>query len=436
MEAMDSETQDRMVRDTEYSEYSNKSRSELINEIHKLKQKERERKNQAIDFRKTKSELLRVSQALHTLGACQKALVKTLDKEKLLQKICDIIVETGEYSMAWVGVPQNNQDKMVKAIAQAGRGLEFLENCHFSLKGENGCCPTLKAIKNGEPGVIKDVLSAPQVIPWRGEAIKLGFSSVVALPLQSNGKPFGALTIYGDEPDIFEEDEVDLLMKIADSLVYGIVALHSHSERFKAESEVRKSLQKIRQALGAIIEVLEKTVEIRDPYTAGHQRRVADLARTIAGELDMPEDRMDAIRIAGIIHDIGKIYVPAEILSKPRHLSNIEFNLIKTHPQVGYEIMKSIEFPWPVAQIILQHHERLDGSGYPNNLSKEDILIEARIIGVADVVEAMASHRPYRPALGIEKALNEIEKNRGILYDEKVVDACLRIFRENMYEFQ
>ncbi len=436
MKEMDSDTQGFQDNGKDKDYFQKKPREELIDELIVLQQKEQERKQQELDFQKTKSELFRVSRALHTLGACQKALVRTLDKEKLLQKICEVIVETGGYSMAWVGVPQNSGEKDIKVVAQAGRGLDFLENCLFSLNEGNGYCPTLKAVKKGVPGVIKDVLSAPQVISWRGEAIKYGFSSVVALPLQSNGKPFGALTIYGDESDIFEDDEVDLLMKIADSLVYGIVALHSHSERFKAESEVRKSLKKVRQALDAIIEVLEKTVEIRDPYTAGHQRRVADLASTIAGELDMPEDRMDAIRIAGIIHDIGKIYVPAEILSKPRHLSNIEFNLIKTHPQVGFEIMRSIEFPWPVAQIILQHHERLDGSGYPNNLSKEDILIEARIIGVADVVEAMASHRPYRPALGIERALDEIERNSGILYDEKVVNACLKIFRENKYEFK
>jgi len=433
---MEPDTQELHERDIESVKYKNKSRTQLIRELESLRKKERNRKQQEADFRKTKSELHRVNRALHTLSACQKALVKTLDKERLLKKICQIIVETGGYTMAWVGIPQNDDEKKIKAVAHAGNGMEFLENCRFSIKKSNGYCPTIKAIKKGEPAVIRDVLSAPQVISWRAEAIKHGYSSAVALPLQSNGKPFGALTIYGDEPDIFEEDEVDLLMKIAESLVYGIVALHSHSERYKAESEVRKSLNKVRQALGAIIEVLEKTVEIRDPYTAGHQRRVADLARAIAGELDMPEDRMDAIRIAGIIHDIGKIYVPAEILSKPRRLSSIEFNLIKTHPQVGYDIMKSIEFPWPVADVILQHHERLNGSGYPNNLSKGDILIEARILGVADVVEAMASHRPYRPALGTDKALAEIENNSGILYDEKVVDACLKLFRENKYEFQ
>lgn len=436
MRKMDSDTQELKVSEAGGGKHMNKTRSELIKELESLRKKEEKRKKQESDFRKTKSELHRVNRALHTLSACQKVLVRTLDKEKLLQKICDVIVSTGGYSMAWVGVPQNDKEKKIKNVAQAGRGLDFLEDCHFSLEKSNGGCPVLKAIQKGEPGVIRDILSAPQIIPWRGEAIKYGFSSVVALPLRSNGKPFGALAIYGDEPDIFEDDEVELLMKIAESLVYGIVALHSHSERFKAESEVRKSLKKIRQALGATIEVLEKTVETRDPYTAGHQRRVADLARAIAGELNITQDRMDAIGIAGNIHDIGKIYIPAEILSKPRRLSDIEFNLVKTHPQVGHDIMKSIEFPWPVAEIIFQHHERLDGSGYPRNLTGDDILIEARIIGVADVVEAMASHRPYRPALGIDLALDEIEKNRGILYDVKVVDACLKIFRENKYEFQ
>jgi putative nucleotidyltransferase with HDIG domain len=175
---------------------------------------------------------------------------------------------------------------------------------------------------------------------------------------------------------------------------------------------------------------MASAVEARDPYTAGHQIRSANLARAIATELGLQQDKIEGIRIAGSIHDIGKLSLPAEILSKPTKLSEIEFSLIKEHAKKGYEMLKDVESPWPLAEIVYQHHERINGSGYPRNLKGEEILIEARILTVADVVEAMASHRPYRPGLGIDAALNEIEKNRGIFYDDAVADACLRLFRE------
>jgi putative nucleotidyltransferase with HDIG domain len=178
------------------------------------------------------------------------------------------------------------------------------------------------------------------------------------------------------------------------------------------------------------------TVERRDPYTAGHQHRVANLAAAIANEIGLSEEQIDGVRMASVIHDLGKIHVPAEILSRPGRLTENEFSIIKTHPQTGYDILKTEEFPWPVAQIVLQHHERMDGSGYPSSLSGEEILLEARILAVADVVEAMASHRPYRPALGIDKALEEISKNKGVLYDAKVADACLRLFTEKGFKFE
>ena len=202
------------------------------------------------------------------------------------------------------------------------------------------------------------------------------------------------------------------------------------TDRKQASMELQISLEKLKKAMGGIIQAMALTVEIRDPYTSGHQQRVADLARSIAQEMGLSEDQADGLRMAGIVHDLGKIAVPAEILSKPTKLTNLEFSLIKTHPQISYDILKDIDFPWPIAEIILQHHERLDGSGYPQGLMGANILLEARILVVADVVEAMASHRPYRPALGIDAALEEIEKNKGVLYDPMVVDTCLRLFRE------
>ena len=205
------------------------------------------------------------------------------------------------------------------------------------------------------------------------------------------------------------------------------------SELVSNRKQLEKTLKELRKALGGTIEAMALTVETRDPYTAGHQRRVSNLARGIATEMGVSKDQIQGVRMAGVIHDIGKISVPGEILSKPGKISQNELGIIKEHPQVGYNILKTVDFPWPIAQIVLQHHERMDGSGYPNAISGENILLEARILAVADVVEAMASHRPYRPALGIDLALNEISKNRGSSYDSKVVDACLRLFNEKGY---
>jgi putative nucleotidyltransferase with HDIG domain len=208
------------------------------------------------------------------------------------------------------------------------------------------------------------------------------------------------------------------------------------TERKRAEEQLQQTLESLRKSVGATIQVMVSAVEMRDPYTAGHQIRTADLARIIATEMGLPKEKIDGIRMAGSIHDIGKISIPAEILSKPTKLTNNEFSLIKEHSHSGYEMLKDVESPWPLAQIVYQHHERMDGSGYPRNLKGNEILIEARIMAVADVVEAMASHRPYRPGLGIDAALAEIEKNKGTIYDNTVANACLKLFREKGYQFK
>lgn len=208
------------------------------------------------------------------------------------------------------------------------------------------------------------------------------------------------------------------------------------TRRKRAEEKLRQSCLQLQRTLEGTVNTLVSVIEIRSPYTAGHQRRVAQLACAIANEMGLPEKQIEGIRMAGLIHDIGKITVPAEVLSKPGPLSKLEYGLIKAHPQVGHDVLKGIEFPWPVAQIVLQHHERLDGSGYPQGLSGEDILLETRILAVADVVEAMASHRPYRPPRGLDKALKEISQNRGVLYDPKAVDACLKLFIKKGFTFK
>jgi PAS domain S-box-containing protein/putative nucleotidyltransferase with HDIG domain len=203
----------------------------------------------------------------------------------------------------------------------------------------------------------------------------------------------------------------------------------------RAEDELRENVERLKKVMSGVIRAIDVIVETRDPYTAGHQHQVARLATAIATEMGLPADTVEAIYVAASIHDLGKIYVPAEILSKPGHISDIERGIIRTHPQVGYDILKSIDFPWPIAEIVLQHHERIDGTGYPRGLKDGDIRIEARILGLADVVESMGSHRPYRPTLGTEKALDEIRKNRGTLYDPAVVDVCLALFQDKGFHF-
>ena len=211
----------------------------------------------------------------------------------------------------------------------------------------------------------------------------------------------------------------------------GIV--HDITERKQTEEKLQETLANLKKAVSTTIQVLVSALESRDPYTAGHQSRCADLACTIAREMGLDQDKIEGIRLAGSIHDIGKLSIPSEILTKPAKLTNLEYSLVQEHPMSGFETLKDIESPWPLAEIVYQHHERINGTGYPEKLKGKDILIESRILAVADVVEAIASHRPYRPSLGIKAALEEIETNRGILYDAAVTDACLKLFREKIY---
>ncbi len=225
--------------------------------------------------------------------------------------------------------------------------------------------------------------------------------------------------------------------RIGKSLKYRrIVATYEDiTARKKAELDLKQSFERLQKGLEDTIQTIAMIVETRDPYTAGHQRQVDKLATAIAREMGLSEDKIRGIHTASVIHDIGKIYVPAEMLSKPGHLTNIEYDIMKTHPQVSYDILKRIEFPWPVAEIVYQHHERLNGSGYPKGLKDGQILPEAKILAVADVVESMASHRPYRPTIGMDKALAEINRNKGILYDPDVVDVCTKLFTEKGFKF-
>jgi PAS domain-containing protein len=255
--------------------------------------------------------------------------------------------------------------------------------------------------------------SAEELTPWRCEyRVRLPGRPVKWMLGQSTPEklPDGSIVWYGFNTDI--------------------------TERRRSDEELKKSLAQVRNALSATVHAMAATVEARDPYTAGHQRRVSDLARSLAKEMKLSKEQIEGIRTAATIHDLGKIPVPAEILSKPSKLTDIEFDLVKAHCQAGHDILKGIDFPWPIARMVLEHHERLDGSGYPKGLRGDELLMESKILAVADVVEAMASHRPYRPAWGIDTALEEIVRNEGVLFDPEAVNACVRLFHEKGYTLQ
>jgi len=257
---------------------------------------------------------------------------------------------------------------------------------------------------------------------------KLSSGSSLFVPMKLEGKVIGVIRMQSKRLDAYTQDNIDLLVALASVAEIAI-------QNARLYARIEETSERVQTAFNGTIKTVSMITETRDPYTAGHQRRVTELAEAIALEMELPEDQVIGIRVAGLMHDIGKISIPAEILSKPSKLSDTEFDLIKAHPRVAHDILKSIDFPWPIAEIVLQHHERLDGSGYPRGLKRDEILIEARILAVADVIEAMSSHRPYRPELGLDLALEEIEKNKGTLYDPNVVDACLQLLTEKQFEF-
>ena len=245
--------------------------------------------------------------------------------------------------------------------------------------------------------------------------------SAIYVPLLVQGDIIGVIQVQSVRLDAYTESDMSLLQGLS-----GVVSVAIENARL---------LEGTRDALYGTVDVLGRSAELRDPYTAGHQRRVASLACAIGQAMKLRSEQLEGLRVAALLHDVGKTAVPAEILSKPGTLSNTEFGLIQQHPQTAYELLSRTRFPWPVAETVLQHHERLDGSGYPAGLAGDEIILEARILAVCDVVEAMSSHRPYRPALGIEVALSEIEEHRGELYDPAAVDACLSIFSEKSFSF-
>ncbi len=234
-----------------------------------------------------------------------------------------------------------------------------------------------------------------------------------------------------------EEKTKDQLVKEMQKMQEKIDGLEEVKLKYKqVEKNFKQTCKKIEKVIEGTANIITRVVELRDPYSAGHQQRVSKLATAIAREMKLSQDKIEGTRVASLVHDIGKVNLPTEIISKPNKLVEVEFNLIKNYPKVGYDILKKIDFPWPIAEIVLQHQEKIDGSGYPRGLKGDEICIEAKILGVANVVEAMSSYKSYRPALSIDEALAEISKNKNILFDPEVVDTCLKLFKEKEFKFE
>jgi putative nucleotidyltransferase with HDIG domain len=300
-----------------------------------------------------------------------------------------------------------------------GEAPSDLVLCDINMPGESGL-DFIRFVLEAYPDTAAIMVSAIGDPHLAESMLELGVYDYIIKPMDRNG----------------------ILISVANAFRRRELEIANRSYRRNLEQMVdertdslKRSMSKLENAMNGIVRAIAHTVETRDPYTAGHQRRVADLAAAIAQEVCFDRDQVEAVRVAAIIHDLGKISVPAEILSKPSRLTVNEFNLIKEHPQVGYDIVKDIEFPWDVSTMIYQHHEKMDGSGYPLGVAGNEILPESRVLTVADVVEAMASHRPYRPGLGVDVALSEIDKNKGKFYDPEMARACISLFSSKRFSF-
>lgn len=366
---------------------------------------------------------------LISIRKINEALMRLKDEASLFRLVCDSLIRVEFIKFAWIGLfDKSKQDTGPGYFAGQGIGDKIPVSVRWSDYGY-GVGPTEKAIETGKTDIIHDIESDVRCGPWLKETHVMGVVSYAAIPLKHGEDVIGILCIYSERKNAFGEEEVGFLTEVAGDICIGVKSL-------RLERALQQSFEKIRKTLDGTIDAIINICEKRDPYTAGHEKRVAQLACAIARKMRLPEDQIEGVRITSFLHDIGKMEIPAEILSKPVRLTDIEFSLVKRHTQSGYEILKGVEFPWPVAQIVLQHHERLDGSGYPNGLKGKEIMLDAQILAVSDTVEAMSSHRPYRPALGLDMALNEITQKKGILYDPAVVDACLTLFRRERFQFR
>ncbi len=373
--------------------------------------------------------LKRTERALLTLSWSNQALAQATDPERLLQDVCAAAVELGGYRMAWVGLVVHDGSWRIAPVARAGLDEGFLDTVEITWGDEaSGVCAAGRSVREGHAVIVGDLAADGAGSVWRDAAAMRGYRSALSLPLTDpRGETWGVFCLFSGEQGAFDDREVALLEELSMDLSFGMESLSVRATRDDAEGRLRDSYDRLEHMMHDTVSAMGRIVEARDPYTQGHERRVAELSRSLSDEMGLGEDFAASVEMAALLHDIGKLCVPAEILTKPVTLSASEFDMIKDHARQGYEILKDIAFPWPIADIVLQHHERMDGSGYPSGISGEQILLQARILAVADVVEAMASHRPYRPVIGLTQAMQVISEGAG-KFDPDVVAACERLY--------
>ena len=350
--------------------------------------------------------------------AVQHAPLADLMHEALLQ-VQEVLRPHGAHILEWS--PETNV--LVLRAAVGGQ----TEQTPSAAPGAGPSTQAAYLAKSATPLIIDDVNvdTSVDLPPLLSEQ---GARSVVSVAIGRTESPWGVLGAFGRSPSQFSLRDAHFLQAVANVLAAAL-------QREGVEAQCQERLDRQRNAMLEALQSMAVALEARDPYTVGHQRRVAKLAVAIGEVLGLDSQRLQGIRLAGIVHNIGKVFLPIDILGREGPLNAIEFGLVKTHPQLGHDLLQGMEFPWPLAEIVFQHHERLDGSGYPRGLREEQILPEARIITVADVVEAMVSDRRYRPARDIATALEEIAENKGRYYDPRVVEVCLELFREKSFDF-
>ncbi|WP_172399639.1 HD domain-containing phosphohydrolase [Geothermobacter hydrogeniphilus] len=377
-----------------------------------------------------KDALSRTKRVLSTVIKCHGVLVTSTTEDEIYKQICRIIVADGKYRLSWIGIPKDDDDKNVVPAAYEGVGKEYIDSLTIHWKAdEYGMGPTDIAIRTKKTQINNNINNEKSYEPWHERAIEHGYRSSISIPCTIENRVLCTLNIYSEEPNTFDKQEVDLLEELAKDIAYGVENIKTIDEKITLQNELKTTLTQL-------VEAIALTAEKRDPYTGGHQKRVAKLATAIADDLSWSDDRIEGLYLSGLIHDIGKIYVPAEILNRPGMLTDAEFSIIKTHPQIGYEIVSNVRCHYPIKEIILQHHERIDGSGYPHGLSHNQIIPEAKVLAVADVTEAILSHRPYRPALGVNAAIEELKRGRESIYDPAAVDICTRLMNGGGFQWE
>jgi len=374
----------------------------------------------------------RFTETMAAMVRANAAIVRAESGDELLRRVCEAIIG-GPYVAASIGEPLQNAGRTARLIARAGPAAAYFDEIVMSWNAGDdiGRGPFGEAVRTRRP--VTYVVDDPEIAPWRERALANGIHASLALPIpeEESGPIF---SIYMSDRDGFRPDEIALFESLAGDIALGLRALRTRDLHRRAVLQERARAEEVEAALEGALAAVVATLEKRDPYTSGHEQRVADLSRLIAQELGLEEERVRGLYLAASVHDIGKISIPAEILTKPTRLNEIEYALVRQHPQTGYDIMRNIPFRWNIAEMVRQHHEYLDGSGYPRGLKGDDILLESRILTVADIVESMSAFRPYHRAIALDAVLTEITELARHKLDPDVVAACVRIIERGGFQ--